>query len=49
MLRFGYLIAVIPMLAVAGYAMSDAASAGLPLMLAAVSGLLCLTHMRGRV
>jgi len=48
MLRFGCLIAVVPLLAVAAYAMSDAASAGLPLMLAAVSGLLSLTHMRGR-
>lgn len=48
MLRFGYFFAVIPLLGLAAYAMSDVTSPGLPLMLAAVSGLLCLTHMRGR-
>jgi len=48
MLRFGYLAAIVPMVAVGGYALSGAASAGLPLMLAAISGLLCLTHMRPR-
>lgn len=48
MLRFGYLAAIVPLIAVGVYAISGAASAGLPLMLATAGGLLCLTHMRPR-
>lgn len=48
MSRFGYLAAIVPLAAVAVYALSGAESAGFPLMLATAGGLLCLTHMRPR-